>query len=513
MSKNSKKRNRVHYSPLDSHKKTKSTLSPPMNSIGGSTVFSSWINDVLPDFLWAALIVTALQRETALNVFRQVCRNLHIEQRPQFPIDISHSNLSIISQQRFSYLFREVISNSDVKAALRPLLLIESLPDKSHWAAVLDRPVEEDLDHIGRAITLCFDHQSQRATDIRWFRSLSHLGQDRIFFTQEMSGQVEELIYYPNKGVQEQVRPSIRALELAIRQSKLNDSLPPPWNEQFWQECYSKTSCFPAQKDGNILEIFDILKQRECVAEVYGLLFDHFNETVTTTNVDARHDGAFGLTFYVLQLLNHSIRSHFNKTLPSRALLRSALETHITLAYLAEKDDQTIWNQFRHYGVGQAKLALLKNIDQETLPSFMSIEVLETLANEDMWAEYQDINLGAWANKNLRQMATDCGIKDVYDQYYDSLSGFVHGNWSAVRQVVFTHCLNPLHRFHRIPLPPRAFEEDALPDLIKFTNLCLERLNSLYPTFKPRIKYCYRKNTADDKSCSDSTEDAKPVVK
>ncbi|MFZ0558009.1 MAG: DUF5677 domain-containing protein, partial [Methylovirgula sp.] len=143
---------------------------------------------------------------------------------------------------------------------------------------------------------------------------------------------------------------------------------------------------------------------------------------------------------------------------------------------------------FRNYGTGQSKLAFLKNLDAESIPSFISIEFLEALANEDMWIEFQDINLGAWSNKNLRQMATDAGIKGVYDQYYDALSAYVHGNWGAVRHAVFTQCVNPLHRFHRIPSPPQGYHEDALPDLIKFGNLCLEQLNSLYPTFKLRLR-------------------------
>jgi hypothetical protein len=89
--------------------------------------------------------------------------------------------------------------------------------------------------------------------------------------------------------------------------------------------------------------------------------------------------------------------------------------------------------QYRNYGTGQAKLTYLKNISVEDLPSFTTRELLEALVNEDQWLEFQDIKLGAWADKNLRQMAEEAGVKDVYDRYYDGLSGYVHGNWSAVR--------------------------------------------------------------------------------
>jgi uncharacterized protein DUF5677 len=105
-----------------------------------------------------------------------------------------------------------------------------------------------------------------------------------------------------------------------------------------------------------------------------------------------------------------------------------------------------------------------------------------------MWLEFQDIKLGAWADKNLRKMAEEAGEKAFYDRYYDALSGYVHGNWLAVRHAVFGPCLNPLHRFHRIPLPPRLLIDDAVPDLRKICNLALDKFAHLYPPFKMRLK-------------------------
>ena len=75
----------------------------------------------------------------------------------------------------------------------------------------------------------------------------------------------------------------------------------------------------------------------------------------------------------------------------------------------------------------------LKTIDFEEAPDYIDIERLEMLANEDAWIETKDIKLGAWADKNLRAMAQEVGVKDVYDQYYDWTSGFVHGHWGSVR--------------------------------------------------------------------------------
>ena len=114
------------------------------------------------------------------------------------------------------------------------------------------------------------------------------------------------------------------------------------------------------------------------------------------------------------------------------------------------------------------------------------MERLEMLANEDVWFETRDMKLGAWANKNLRKMSQEAGVKDVYDRYYDWTSGFVHGHWGSIRDAVFTTCLNPLHRLHRVPQPMQPMPS-VLTDCCKLCNRTLDELNALYPGFNARI--------------------------
>jgi hypothetical protein len=115
------------------------------------------------------------------------------------------------------------------------------------------------------------------------------------------------------------------------------------------------------------------------------------------------------------------------------------------------------------------------------LPPFLDERALHEIANEDKWQEYLDIDIGHWADSNLRKLSIDCGAKDVYDKYYDWTSGFVHGHWGAVRDTNFVTCHNPLHHLHRIPrLAHRqlnAVEDDAL----SLVNDMIERLDQLYP--------------------------------
>ena len=157
--------------------------------------------------------------------------------------------------------------------------------------------------------------------------------------------------------------------------------------------------------------------------------------------------------------------------------------------YLVTKNDPDLWRMYRNYGSGQAKLAFLKLVerDREDLPKHVGIATLEYLANEDMWQEFLSIDLGQWANRDLRKMAEEVGVKDIYDSFYSWPSAFVHGSWAAVRDSVYDICANPLHRFHHIPRPMRVDMDDVCFDAISIMNRMLALLDSAYPPFTIRF--------------------------
>jgi hypothetical protein len=170
-----------------------------------------------------------------------------------------------------------------------------------------------------------------------------------------------------------------------------------------------------------------------------------------------------------------------------RSVLRTIIECFITLAYLGAKDDQALWLKHRDYGSGQAKLAFLKNLRSEKVPKFINLERLEGLANEDRWLEFSDIQLGSWSESNLRTMAEEANVKDIYDNYYDFCSSYTHGNWAAIRDASFTTCWNPLHRFHKIPTAPNMAMPSIVPDGTLLINRMLDELGKLYPDFEHRL--------------------------
>ena len=410
-------------------------------------------------------------------------------------------------------MFSAIFSNKEARRYLSALRLIECLPDRAHWARHLPEPdPEKDWQILIHAVGDTFDHQSQRATDIRWFKiAYLLLCQERLVLPPKMA---EEIEYYPSKGDMRFVRPSIRALEIGTRTIEFGEeptqrtgkegvvSLPARHDEAYWAEMRAKVGCivsneFQGPKRGPA-ELYDeALKIMQDIEK-------HFHATTATTAPDPRHDGAFGLALYALTLLFNAATSYSHNLVEGRIMLRSIMEAFVTLHYLAVKDEPKIWSQYRSYGSGQTKLAFLKNLREADVPEFVDLGLMEQLANEDMWMEFQDIELGNWANLNLRKMAEVGGIKSVYDRYYDWSSGYAHGHWTCVRDTVFVHCLNPLHRFHRIPAPPKSNMPSILPDACKLVNQMIDDLNHLYPSFKPRLKW--HKTLKDDSPMAKSSE-------
>ena len=447
--------------------------------------------------LWACVLVGSLDRHHYLALFREIATSARSKLKDDNRPSLCHSFLASLDQDTFERIFSPLVADSSAAPLAQCLTLIDALPDVEHWCRLFPetRHSAESWDTLARGIIHCFDHQSQEATDVRWLKVvfLAICGKLNLPAPPESIHEpnlAEEILRYPDYGDMRRVRPSIRAMEISIRSMELGPEKLEPNpkfdSERIWNELFQKTQCVPgshaAPPEEDRKALADELKA------TIDRLIEHFIDSISTTSVDARLDASFGIALYSLTLIFELAHSPSRIFASGRILLRTIAECLITLTYLRVKDNPTLWQQYRRYGVGQTSLAFLKTSKLEEIPDYLDMEKLEMLANEDAWMEFQDIDLGAWAKKNLRAMSEDVGAKDVYDRYYDWPSGFVHGNWGSIRDAALTTCLNPLHRFHRIPRPLQPMPS-VLVDCCKLCNRMLDQLNGLYPGFSTRIQW------------------------
>lgn len=475
----SKKKKHADHSTIKQHQHRGKTLTPPLATLPNLKPLS-WLNDRLPEMLWATLLVTAIPRTEALVTFRSLADYVSKFSETASIYDVTHSGLSEITPEALAQLLEVIVASDVHRTALTPLLLFQELPAREVWSQVLKtNPSDYDWQTLMRAVALTLDHQSQEATDCRWVRLMCMVSTGKIVVPPEF---VKEIAYYPNYGDMREVRSSIRATEIAFATP---DGKSRDWAEKFWMQCLTDTPCFSLQfKEVSKLEIGTTLDR---VKQVYDLLIEHCLQTLKTSTIDARHETVFGVGLYCLSIMQELLQVGARHSITGRLALRTIVEGLIALAYLANKDDEELWKTYRVFGAGQAKLAYLKLEEIEGELNFANVELLKRLANEDVWEEFLPIELGHWINLDTRKLSELAGVKDDYDRYFGWTSTFAHAHWGAVRDSVFDNCGNPLHRLHRIPRSSSRNLPDVVPDACVCTDKVLELVSRCYPDFPHRI--------------------------
>lgn len=491
------KRKRAKSTPdgrttIAGHSQKGSKLTPPFAALPNLQL-QSWREERLPEMLWAALIVSYFEQPVALRLMERGINYLaekRVEQenesgesRASIACDVTHTGLSQMDAKDLQEFLSRLTPDEECRTALRPLLCLDSLPAREAWfEAVGMEPTIDDWSELMKAVGVTLDHQSQEATDCRFARVMAAIAGGRYVPSRQT---FDEFLNYPDVDLRK-VRPAIRASELVMG-AIFDDSSNHEWPAQFWEQCLHDSPCWTLNTQTETYSIGLVGTTPARIREVRKHLIDHCNQTRSSTMVDARHDTVFGVGLYGLNVLEDLLRIGIGNTALARMGLRSLVESLITLSYLAQRDDPQLWRSYRVFGSGQAKLQALKLVSEEARPSYVDVETLQNLANEDTWEEFLPIELGHWEKSNARKMSDEGGVKVFYDRYYAWTSTFSHGHWGAIRDTVFDTCGNPLHRLHRIPRDSPRLLPDVVPDAAICMDKILEVIAHCYPDFSHRV--------------------------
>lgn len=461
--------------PLEGHSREGKVLSSQFATLP-SLKLASWTNERLPEVLWVLLLRCSRDQGEAIGEFHRILNFISRHHEKEALADLSHTGIAGLHGPLQEELISQIVSVPSIAASLAPLRHFRRLPARDVWLRNLP-DISCDWEALMSAVGRTLWHQSQEATDCRWFRVSTGIAAGKMHIPPTM---LDEWGKYPYAGDQRKVRPTIRAAEGALSGLPEVNSV---WPEQFWDDCWESTSCFRVTSDLSLLLDETITRQR--VSEVQRNLFTHWSGTHSTTAIDPRHDAIFGLAFYALRLLRELFGIGLSTSALGRMALRSLFEVFATMAYLLREDKTELWKKWRAYGAGQAKLAALKFDSTVDPPKYLSVDSIEKIAGEDLWEEFVNIDLGSWSGLDLRRLCEKADLKTEYDQYYGWTSGFVHGTWGPVRESTFATCGNPLHRLHRYP------EEGSLPDVLtdacSLTDRVLACLDQAYPGFHDRL--------------------------
>lgn len=463
--------------PLHGHTQQGKTLLPPFLAKMPGMSPTSWMNDRLPEMIWAALLRVALGQEHALGLFRRILNFIGKHSSKADLNDLTLTGISKLPPPLRDEVITFIAEAPQARRALGSLLLFEALPAHDSWKAAL-ADSEPDVELLMAAVGATLWHQSQEATDCRWLRVMAEVISGRFHIPQEIA---KEWFGYPNDGDQRSVRPSIRSAEMMSGGFEPADLT---WSHAFWDEAWKRTPCLALRMTKEESRV-EVVLTRACVREITARLRAHWEATHSTTAIAARHDAVFGMAFYALAILDELMGIGTGNSILGRLGLRTILEARINLRFLLQQNDESLWKKWRAFGAGQAKLSSLKFDDTVGPPKYIDMESLEQIANEDLWEEFVAINLAGWSGIDLRKMSEKAALKPTYDQFYVWTSGYAHAMWGPIRESCFRTCGNPLHRLHRYP------ETRSLPDVVgdaaELTDAIIADLDGAFPPFPFRL--------------------------
>ncbi len=137
--------------------------------------------------------------------------------------------------------------------------------------------------------------------------------------------------------------------------------------------------------------------------------------------------------------------------------LRPMTEVYLNLACVVADPDARV-HAFILHGLGQAKLRVehLKTA-QDNAPAnrkelfSASVDELERWIDSQQYRFLTEVNLGSWSETNLRKMAEEVDELSFYNYCYTLYSAGVHSMWHHIGIYNLRQCMNPLHRFHKVP--------------------------------------------------------------
>ena len=463
---------------ISGHKKVGKQLLPPYLAAGIRPDFISWTNDRLPEMLWALLIIDSLPRGYALSQFIQLFNFISDHDSKEELYDFSLTGIANLHEPLRSSVVEFIATPPGAAQALSDLLLFDSLPAREVWAKYLPVP-ELDWNRLMQAIGTALWHQSQVATDCRWVRLIPFATAGKVSISSHLTDLVEALANYPNNY--EEAASRVRATEGGLSHLSLSDTA---WPKAFWNELWEKTPCMTFNREYT-QPSFEKTITHQSVSDLRKELKYHWAETLSTTAVDAKHDGIFGIAFYCLRILDEMMGIGVGTSILGRVGLRTIIEARINLKHLIDEDSPELWQQWRSYGTGQAKLNALRFEELFERPSFIDVASIEAIAFEDIGPDFQSVNLGSWSGVDLRKLSEKTGLKDTYDQHYSWASEYSHGMWGAIRESCYQVCANPLHRLHRYP--ERSPLRDTVDDAVTLIDEILQHIDEVFPSFSKRL--------------------------
>jgi hypothetical protein len=469
----SKKPNTV----LPDHRRKGRKLVPPLLDLPTPVTELSWHQQMLPDFLWLALMLGFRSDwGAAYSALKVVDR--FIPEGPRIA-DGRLTSFGVVPDDRREAVRRALKHEAPhalPEAFGHALGLFPSCP--ARWLYD-DSPSQSTPDpEIGLSLlrSLVDSHRDKsgvRETRLR-MAAISRKVTHRKF--SHSGGGVFDLVpKYPTgltKAEQGQVESAMRAMwlnMLGMEAEKFPEVL--AWPRDFWKRSRELTPCkvsveqeeveMPKEdEDGPLdpeplMQLSEMQAMSQAIQSLGDELRDAQLEAVSEPEADEPNAVLLGLASRLYRLL-HAFIERPSAWVPATAglHLRPLVDTRILVGWLITRDEPEIFGAYREHGLGRLKLAtehikadLGDDLDDEAQ---QVLDYMDRRVNLERDEWFQTVNLGSFADVSPREMAIEAGLKREYDLSYAPLSSENHGEWPNVRENNTVLCEEILHQGHRV---------------------------------------------------------------
>lgn len=467
-------------SSLKQHKRSGKVLRPPLKALPQLRLLP-WLQTELPDMLWLCMLVIKHGSEGIRIATEFVkCINAVCETNDFKSDEVFTGELTAFEQVPESMrgeVIQSLISNNLYFEGFpwvftRILSKYEAAPGS--WLSAGWRGHEEiisanePIELLKQIVTECGHGQSESATKAKFAYLCNRNNAGKIHIPVELS---KEFARYPDQLSEEElkkVRPSIRATYLGGKAQRFEGETEAGvvWAKNFWRSNWRLFECETSEQARPSNEQHDKANQSENdILKVWDLRFDSIVERFTAVSDEADPDLFSPDRYEVLTgIVARQIRSvDLLMDLPQlwspehgSGIVRTLTEAHIHMCWMLKNANPNIFMEFKDYGRGNLKLYKLqleefRDAQKGAIAGLdEQIQYLDLLVNQDIWEEFQEINLGSFGSITTLSMARTVGMESDYKLYFAPASSRVHGDWSMLDLFVLTRCANPLHRGHRI---------------------------------------------------------------
>lgn len=487
---------------LDDHKRKGKKLLPPiLASIGDTYSPYSFIREIVPELIWISLLIQEFGFrkgiELSVKLAQLADKYASIEPKPLFSRLSSYSKLS---QEENRSILAE-LSADEIDRLTRGLSLLSCLfPENPLQLFCCDNIelTEKQNDELSQLLEKLYDKN-----DVLTVRTLSiamyiGIATERVKFTKEMFDKTitdfEVIHEYPHTEESKMAASSFRAsapmLLGSIPRTETDDE-----HDKLLEEFWEKVAGFgPCTTDKEAIKTYPIsedplekLVGQYCNSAKTELKMRLDNWPCDLNDVET-HEAIGGLLARQTTLACEIAMSPgtWNQNV-APLLLRGLADVFITTAWILN-DPSARSKNFIEDGLGKIKLELahrkqqIDTVEGEGKEDLQQmIDIWEDWLNSQRMEQFVAVNLSNFSGLTVRKMAEEADCLDFYNYVYQPFSNVAHSNWSHISMFNLTYCVNPAHKYHKLPSVT-----EHLPDA-HWLYLAAKYLNKTFKYFDDKI--------------------------